>query len=78
MKKLQVKAFVLQLLSFATLFILTQFLIEKYLEQSGIFVSIVSFILATILSPKFQAIKTNDGEKLFMKWIFIKGVKEIN
>jgi len=78
MTKLQVKAFVLQLLCFATLFILTQFLIEKYLDQSGIFVSIVSFILSTVLSPKFQAIKTNEGEKLFMKWIFIKGVKEIN
>jgi hypothetical protein len=78
MTKLQVKAFVLQLLCFATLFILTQFLIEKYLEQSGIFVSIISFILSTVLSPKFQAIKTDGGEKLFIKWIFIKGVKEIN
>lgn len=78
MTKLQVKAFVLQLLCFATLFILTQFLIEKYLGQAGIFVSIVSFIFSTVMSPKFQAIKTNDGEKLFMKWIFIRGVKEIN
>lgn len=78
MSKLQIKAFVLQLLCFATLFILTRFLIEKYLEQSGFFISVVSFFMATFLSPKFQAIKTNDGEKLFMRWIFIKGVKEIN
>jgi len=29
------------------------------------------------LAPKFQAVKTNEGEKLFMKWLFIKGIKEI-
>jgi hypothetical protein len=29
------------------------------------------------LAPKFQAVKTNEGEKIFMKWLFIKGVKEV-
>jgi hypothetical protein len=36
-----------------------------------------AFIVSTLISPKFQAVKTKDGEKLFMKWIFIKGIKEI-
>ncbi|MFM2231154.1 MAG: hypothetical protein RL607_2412, partial [Bacteroidota bacterium] len=27
--------------------------------------------------PKFQAVKTAQGEKLFMSWLFLKGVKEI-
>jgi hypothetical protein len=30
-----------------------------------------------LLSPKFQAVKTKNGERLFMSWIFVKGVKEI-
>jgi hypothetical protein len=29
------------------------------------------------LSPKFQAVKTRDGEKLFMSWLFVKGIKEL-
>jgi hypothetical protein len=35
------------------------------------------FMVALLLAPKFQAVKTNEGEKIFMKWLFIKGVKEV-
>jgi hypothetical protein len=77
MTKLQVKAFVFQLLCFAVLFILFRILLDKYSNLTGFWVPITSFVVSTILAPKFQAVKTNDGEKLFMKWIFIKGIKEI-
>ena len=77
MTKLQVKAFVFQLLCFAVLFILFRILLDKYSNLTGLWVPITSFVVSTILSPKFQAVKTNDGEKLFMKWLFIKGIKEI-
>ena len=78
MTKLQVKAFVLQLICFAILFISFRFLIEKYTHLSGFWIPVTSFVLGTLLSPKFQAVKTNDGEKLYMKWLLIKGIKEIN
>jgi hypothetical protein len=78
MSKLQLKAFVLQLICFATLFILSRFLIEKYSNLTGFFIPITAFVFSTLLSPKFQAIKTKEGEKLFMKWLFLKGLKEIN
>lgn len=77
MTKLQVKAFVYQLLCFAVLFILFRILLDKYSNLTGFWVPITSFVVSTILAPKFQAVKTNDGEKLFMKWLFIKGIKEI-
>jgi hypothetical protein len=77
MTKLQVKAFVFQLLCFAVLFILFRILLDKYSNLTGFWVPITSFVVSTILAPKFQAVKTNDGEKLFMKWIFLKGIKEI-
>jgi hypothetical protein len=35
------------------------------------------FMVALLLAPKFQAIKSHDGEKIFMKWLFLKGVKEV-
>jgi len=77
MTKLQVKAFVFQLLCFAVLFILSRILFEKFSNLTGFWLPITSFVVSTLLAPKFQAVKTNEGEKLFMKWLFIKGIKEI-
>lgn len=43
----------------------------------GLWIAATSFVISTLLAPKFQAVKTKEGEKLFMKWIFIKGLREI-
>lgn len=77
MTKLQVRAFLYQLGCFAILFILGRFIVANYTQLTGIWIPMTSFIVATLISPKFQAVKTKDGEKLFMKWIFIKGIKQI-
>ena len=74
---LKTKAFIYQLISFAVLFIAFRFIIATYTNLSGFWIPLTAFIVGTILSPQFQAVKTNDGEKLFMKWIFMKGVKQI-
>jgi hypothetical protein len=71
------KAFVYQLVCFAILFIPLRFVIDIYTSLEGIWISLTAFVIATIAAPKFQAIRTNEGEKLFMKWMFIKGFKEI-
>ncbi len=77
MTKLQVRGFLYQLGCFAILFIAGRFIVEKYTELTGIWIPMTAFIVATLIAPKFQAVKTKDGEKLFMKWIFIKGIREI-
>jgi hypothetical protein len=77
MTKLQVRGFLYQLGCFAILFIAGRFIVEKYTELTGIWIPMTAFIVATLISPKFQAVKTKDGEKLFMKWIFLKGIREI-
>lgn len=77
MTKLQIKAFVFQLLCFATLFFSVRYLVANYTNLTGIWIPVTAFVVGTLLSPKFQAIKTRDGEKLFMKFIFIKNIKEI-
>jgi hypothetical protein len=74
---LKTKAFIYQLLSFAVLFIIFRFLVDAYTNLQGFWIPLTAFVIGTILSPQFQAIKTNDGEKLFMKWIFMKGIKQI-
>jgi len=77
MTKLQLRAFLYQLGSFAILFLLLRFVIASYTGLTGIWIPLTAFVAATIIGPKFQAVKTKDGEKLFMKWIFVKGIKEI-
>ncbi len=77
MTKLQVRAFLYQMGCFAILFISFRYLVGTYTNLTGMWVSLTAFVVGTLLSPKFQAVKTNEGEKLFMKWIFVKGIKEI-
>ena len=50
---------------------------DRYTMLTGFWIPFTAFVIGTILAPKFQAVKTKDGGKLFMKWIFIKGIKEI-
>ncbi len=77
MTKLQVRAFLFQLGCFAILFISFQYLIGKYTNLEGLWIQFTAFVVGTILGPKFQAAKTKDGEKLFMSWLFTKGIKDI-
>lgn len=78
MTKLQLKALLFNLISFVILFVGFRFLVGKYTHLTGIWISLTAFVIGTILAPKFQAVKTKDGEKLFMKWMFIKGIREIS
>lgn len=71
------KALLYNLICFAVLFIIFRYVIDRYTGLTGIWIPLTAFVVGTILAPKFQAIKTNEGEKIFMKWIFMKGVKEI-
>jgi len=77
MTKLQLRAFLYQLLSFGILFIVFRFLIGKYTNLSGLWIPFTAFVVGTLIAPQFKAIKTKDGEKLFMKWILMKGVRVI-
>jgi uncharacterized membrane protein YqgA involved in biofilm formation len=71
------KAFIYQLLSFAILFIAIRFLVATYTNLTGFWIPITAFVVGTLIAPKFHAVRTKDGEKLFMKWLFVKGIKEI-
>ena len=71
------KAFLFQLICFVILFLGFRYLIAGYTNLTGYWIPITAFVVGTILSPQFQVVATKDGEKLFMKWIFLSGVKEI-
>lgn len=77
MTKLQIRAFLYQLGCFAILFVSARYLVERFTGLTDLWIPLTAFVVGTILSPKFKAIKTQDGEKLYMKWVFTKDVKEI-
>jgi hypothetical protein len=73
----KVKAFFYNLICFAILFILFRFLLDKFSNLTGLFVPLTAFVLGTLIAPKFQAVQTPEGEKIFMRWLLLKGVREV-
>jgi Na+-driven multidrug efflux pump len=73
----QTKSIIYNFLGFAVFFLPFYYLIKYFTGLTGFWIPITSFVVSTILAPKFQAVKTREGEKLFMKWIFSKEVKEL-
>ena len=73
----KVKAFLYNLICFAVLFILFRFLIGKYTNLTGLLIPITAFVVGTLTAPKFQAVQTANGEKIFMRWLLLKGVREV-
>lgn len=74
---LKTKSLLYNFIGFAVLFVIVRFAAQAFTNLSGLWLPATAFVVATLLAPKFQAVQTNEGEKLFMKWLFIKGVKEI-
>ncbi len=73
----QTKALVYNMLGFLILFIAFRYIVATYTGFTSWQIPVAAFLIGTILAPKFQVVKTAEGEKLFMKWLFMKGLKEI-
>ena len=72
------KSLILQFISFAVLFIGFRFLLAEFTSLEGIWLPLVSAIVATVLAPQFKVFKTEKGDKVCVRWIFLKGVKVLN
>ena len=71
------KAFLYNFLGFTPIFLLIYFTVARFSRFDGFWVPLIAGVVSTIIAPKFQAIKVHGDEKIFMKWLFIKGVKEV-
>lgn len=71
------RALLFNFIGFAFLFIAGRSLLGYLFPVNTIFLAIMAAVIATILAPKFAAVKNGKGEKLMMKWIFIKGFREM-
>lgn len=73
----KVKSFLYNFLGFIGFYIPTYLLVMHYSHLQGLWIAATAFMVALLLAPKFQAINTYEGEKIYMKWLFVKGIKEI-
>ncbi len=64
-------------LGFAAIFLLVRYFINEHTYMQDLWRTLSAFVVATLISPKFNVVQTPQGEKLFMRWIFFKGVKEL-
>ncbi|MCX2719346.1 hypothetical protein [Lentiprolixibacter aurantiacus] len=71
------KALLFNFMAFAIIFLVIRFTLGYFWQANRLLMALASAIAASILSPKFAAIKTISGEKLMMKWIFSKKVHQL-
>ena len=73
----KVKAFVYNFLGFAPIYFIGYLLLMKFTTLTGFAIPAISALVAIVLAPKFQVVKTQNGDKLFVKWLFMKDVREV-
>jgi hypothetical protein len=74
---LRIYAIVYNFIGFAPLYFITYYLVKTYAGMEGFWIPLSAAFVSIILAPKFQTVQTSSGEKMFMKWILKKGVKEV-
>lgn len=75
--KLKCKTLFFNFICFAVLFLIARLALGYFLPINRIFLAVTAAILANVLAPKFGAIQTAKGEKIMVKWFFVKGLKEM-
>ncbi len=73
----KVKALLYNFLGFLPFFMLLSYLLQEFTNLTGFWIPFTAAVATTILAPKFQAVKFQGEEKIFVKWLFLKGVKEV-
>ncbi|EIJ39511.1 hypothetical protein [Galbibacter orientalis] len=77
--KPKTKALVYNLVGFIGLFLIIRFSLLYLLPQvSHIVLVLAAAVAASILAPKFAVVELNGKEQIKMKWIFLKGFRDIN
>jgi len=71
------KSLFLNFISSAVFFLIFRFGLDFFVRWEEFNLAFLSGILALVFSPKFIATSDAKNPKVLMKWIFIKGHKEI-
>lgn len=72
------KVYIVQFLCFALIFLASRLIIAHFELLSGLWVPIVSGIVAIILSPQFKVFHVEGKDVVYMAWLFSKNGKKID
>lgn len=75
--KLKHKTLLYNFLTFALVFLIARFGLVYLFEIRPMYISLLSAVLAMVVAPKFAVAHMGGREKLVMKWIFLRGFKEL-
>ncbi len=75
--KRKYKAVILNFIGFAILFVAIRLLMGFLFSLHHLVLAVVAALGASLLAPKFAVVKSSGKEKLLMKWVFIKGFREV-
>ena len=74
---LKFKALLYNFIGFVFFFFIIRTCLGYFFQVNNIINLLIVGLSTIILAPKFAVVKEFNGEKLKMKWIFLKGVKEV-
>lgn len=72
------KALIFNFITFVSLFLILRYLVlGNIIKTDGLWLALIAAVISSILAPKFFVIKDQGKEKLIMKTIFSKGIREL-
>ncbi|MDP4606104.1 MAG: hypothetical protein NWP52_04645 [Flavobacteriaceae bacterium] len=74
---MKAKALIFNFLGFTFLFLSFRFLALWLYPTENIFPIVIAAVLANVLAPKFGVVEDKEGKKMMMKWLLIKGIRQI-
>jgi hypothetical protein len=75
---LKTQAIIYNFIAFVSLFLVFRYLLLGYIiPASGLWLALISAVVASILAPKFIVVTDKGKEKLLMKTIFSKDIREL-
>ncbi|KAB8152897.1 hypothetical protein EZY14_010925 [Kordia sp. TARA_039_SRF] len=75
---LKTKSIIYNFICFVSLFLVLRYLILGYIiKTDGLWLAVIAAVIASIFAPKFFVVQDKGQEKLIMKTIFSKDIKEL-
>ncbi|AXG72124.1 hypothetical protein KORDIASMS9_04387 [Kordia sp. SMS9] len=75
--KPKTKALIFNLIAFAILFLIFRIAVGYVLKLETFWLALIAAVIASILAPKFIVVEENGKEKLLMKTVFSKDIREL-
>ncbi|WP_291868495.1 hypothetical protein [Maribacter sp.] len=75
--KLKHKVLLYNFIGFAAIFILSRLLLGYFVPLQRLILAVISAVIANIFAPKFALETIGAKEKMVMKWVLKKGIKEL-